>query len=372
MFLLGASLTLSGTSLCESSASAQSRGNSHRTSQGSGNHRGSGTQRGSSEKSGPVNRNASTRSSQASHRTMNTAGRPGGGNSNRPNGGNNNRPNGGNNNRPNGGNRPNGNRPGGGNNNRPNGGNHGNNNRPGNNSWNNGNHNRPNGGNHGNRPGDNGYRPGNNHWNNGNHNRPGGNHWDHGTSAPRPGAGSVGHGRPPGPGYGPGYRPPHFSRWERPLPPPPPRPRHFYGYSRPVPTIGTVLGLTFGSLIDYGINSLLNAGWTVTSAIDNAIYLTNVPQFGVVWPEATVFYGPAGGMNGVRFQYGAYSPTDYRFRTAYVQLCDMYGDPISYNYENGYPVATWWGDSGYITLRYGPGVSQNGSRMYYTDLIYGM
>lgn len=227
--------------------------------------------------------------------------------------------------------------------------------------------NRPNGGNrpgngnvgNGNRPGGGGYNPGGN--------RPGGRP---GHSVPAPGTGSrPNYGRPTPPPPAHAWRPPMRPRWERPLPPPPPR----YNYVRiGAPSISAVLGLTFGSLFDYGINTLYNTGYNIVSAIDNAIYLSNVSQFGILWPEATVYYNN-GIMTGARFQYGSYSPTDYRWRTAYSQLCSLYGNPVEMVYNNGCPTATWWGgnNTGYITLTYGPGVNQAGSRMYYTDLIYG-
>ncbi len=273
-----------------------------------------------------------------------------------------------NNNRNNNGNRPGGNqgRPNGGNNNRPN-----NNGRP-----NGGKDNRPNNG----RPNNGNYRPNDNHGKHhgGNPGKPKDNHGrppkadhGHGGSAPRPG------GRPsvaPPPPHHHDYRPPHHPRPERPLPPPPPRPpRYGYGYHGPLPTISGILGLTFGSLIDYGITTLIDAGYAVTSAIDNAIFLTNVSQCGIVWPEATVYYTTSG-MNCVRFQYGSTVNTDYRYRATYAQLCQMYGNPISVTQSGGSLTATWWGgnNTGYITLQYGPSVNNYGGYGYYTDLIYGM
>lgn len=231
------------------------------------------------------------------------------------------------------------------------------------------------------RPGNGSTRPGSSTPRPGNNTKP-----RPGSSLPRPGSGSN-HGNRPGnslprPGSGghhasrptppprPAYRPPVLYRWERPLPPPPPR----YNYVRVgVPSIGSVLGLAFGSLIDYSIGSLINSGYTISSTYGgNTVYLSNVAQYGVTWPEATLFYID-GGLSGARFQYGSYSPTDYRFMTAYGQLCATYGEPVSYTNNNGYPVATWWGgnNTGYITLQYGPGVTNTGATMYYTDLIYG-
>ena len=124
--------------------------------------------------------------------------------------------------------------------------------------------NRPGGGNSMDRPGGNGNRPGGNRpghgWNPG-HGGPG-NNYRPSNSVPPPGAG----------GYRPSYRPPRQYRWERPVPPPPPR----YAYVRVgVPTIGDILGLAFGSLIDYGINSLINIAYnrsnSVSIILDNSI-----------------------------------------------------------------------------------------------------
>lgn len=304
----------------------------HRTTGGSTtSNRNSGKQQTSSRPSGS--------GSQGNQQT--STGRPGGGGSNQGNGS--------------------GSRPGGNGGNNHNGGN-GSTVRPGGNGNNQGNAgNRPNSGN---RPNNNNHgtvKPGT-----GNN---GGNHAG-GTSAPRPGAGSQpGHYNPyPSSNH---YRPTYAYRWERPLPP---RPTN-YNYVRVgVPSIGSILGLTFGTLIDYGINSLINTGYTVNSIYDNTIYLSNVTQYGVTWPEATIYYGPGGGMNGARFQYGSYGPSRYRFDTVYNTLCGIYGMPVGYNSDRNLITATWYGgnNTGYITLQYGPGLTQTGATMYYTDLIYGI
>lgn len=198
--------------------------------------------------------------------------------------------------------------------------------------------------------------------NHGNKNNPGhhggaGNHYRPAHSVPPPGAGSH------------NARPPRQYRWERPVPPPPPR----YNYVRVgVPSINAVLGLTFGSLIDYGITSLLQCGYQVIGTWDNIVYLNNVTQFGITWPEASMYYDTRG-LTGARFQYSSYSATNYYYRSAYSQLCAIYGSPVSATNAGNIITSTWWGGSntGYITLQYGPGVNEAGARMYYTDLIYG-
>lgn len=241
----------------------------------------------------------------------------------------------------------NGRRPG----NSGNGGNVNNGNRPGN------------GGNHGNGGNvNNGNRPGNG-GNNGNHGNKPGNNWN--GSAPRPG-----HGSNVMPYYS--TRPkPVGHHWSRPLPPPPPR--YAGGYRPYVPTIGEVLGVTFGSLINYGVSQLIGAGYNVLSAVDNIIYLNNVNQFGVVWPYVTMYYAPGGGMTGARFQYSSGYNNWGNYNSAYTQLCRMYGAPVSVERYGNNAKAVWWGgnNNGYITLSYSPGYDQYGNPYFYTDMIYG-
>lgn len=263
----------------------------------------------------------------------NIVSRPAGNVGNRPNG--NNRPEGNVGGRPNGQNRPNGNVG-----NRPNGG--------GNHGWNNG---RPNHGGHGG-----GYRP--------SQPRPGGwnpvrqphyNYRHAGYRPPRPGGGYWG---APGPNR---YR---LRYWA------PPVPR--YGFVRPgIPTLGTVLGLTFGSFIDAGINALFNAGYAVTGYLNNAIYLSNVRQLGYMWPEVQVVYND-GLMTGTQFYAWTQMPDMIRYNALYSQLCSIYGDPVSTTFNGGQQTSTWWagGQTGYITLQYGYGPSATGLNSYYTTLTY--
>lgn len=260
--------------------------------------------------------------------------------------------------------------PGGNNDNRPGGGV-----RPG------GNDNKPDNG--GNRPGGNDNRPGNGDnrpGGNGINNRPGG-HGPGGNSAQRPGTAyrptTVRPNynymrpdyRPPRPGGGfiapppvNAYRPVYF------LPPPPPRPVVF----RPgIPTIGTILGLTFGTFIDNAIYSLYNTGYNVLGYSNNMVYLGNVNQLGYLWPEATIYYTD-GLLSNTQFQYWTPLPDLARFNNVYRQLVATYGAPVSNSTYNGVTTVSWWGgnNTGFITLQYGPGTSATGLSNYYTTLTY--
>lgn len=240
----------------------------------------------------------------------------------------------------------------------------GNDNRPGHN----GNATRPG---HDTRPGHNGgaTRPGHN-------NRPG--YRPGGNSAPRPGSWSH-HSRPHYKYRRPGYRPPRpgGGYWGPPVASPyrinywvPPVPRYVRVLPA-VPSIGTILGLTFGSFIDAGINSLFNAGYTVTGYLNNAIYLSNVRQLGYMWPEAMVMYTD-GLMSGTQFYNWSAMRDQSMYYNLYNQLTALYGNPVDVNYSGTGPSATWWGggNTGYITLSYGYGASATGMNNYYTSLTY--
>ena len=247
----------------------------------------------------------------------------------------------------------------------------GNNNRPGHN----GGATRPGNSGHDTRPGHNGgaTRPGHN-------NRPGyrPGYRPGGNSAPRPGSWSH-HSRPHYKYRRPGYRPPRpgGGYWGPPVASPyrinywvPPVPRYVRVLPA-VPSIGTILGLTFGSFIDAGINSLFNAGYTVTGYLNNAIYLSNVRQLGYVWPEAMVMYTD-GLMSGTQFYNWSAMRDQSMYYNLYNQLTALYGNPVDVNYSGTGPSATWWGggNTGYITLSYGYGASATGMNNYYTSLTY--
>lgn len=253
------------------------------------------------------------------------------------------------------------------------------------------------------RPSTQGTRPGSTRPGNqsGNMNRPGNNRPGH----DKPGYDRPGHNRPGHggfrPGYGgnsvhrpggwasaarphydyrrPGYRPPRpgGGYWGAPRPNPyrinywiPPVPRYVRVLPS-VPTIGTVLGLTFGSFIDAGINALYSAGYAINGYYNNAIYLNNVLQFGYTWPEVVVQYDD-GLMSGTQFYNWSAVPDQNMYYNLYNQMTARYGAPVETSFTNGGQTTTWWagGNTGYITLSYGYGPSATGMSSYYTSLTY--
>lgn len=265
----------------------------------------------------------------------------------------------------------NGNRPG--NSNRPS--NPGSSNRPGNGNS----HNRPN------NPGNN-HRPGNtnppmNRPGNGNNHRPGNGHYPGNNRPgqrppqhpPRPGRPDYGYHYPPRPGrpsglpprpMGPGYRHPvpFFGRWHRPVPPP------RWHYTAGVgPVFSTILGVAIGATLASSLNTLATSGYTVSNYGSDVVYLSNVPQMNLMWPDAAMYYNN-GMLCGSQFTY----PTSYydmsRYNSLYNRFVQLYGAPVSTANSGGIVSATWFGgDNRFVTIEF------NGSYgNYYTTLSYGM
>lgn len=278
---------------------------------------------------------------------------------------------------PGGGNHNGGNRPGsnpGHNSGRPDG------NRPGNNG-NNGNHN----GNHrpGSNPGHNPGRPdGNRPGNNGNHNgnnRPGhnpgrpGHDFGHGGNRPghnpgRPGDHRPGYGRPGGPHHF--APPPHRPHYARPWAPP--RPPRGWRPGRVYPTFSTVLGITFGSAFDISLAYLLNNGYNVYSYGNNIVYLNNVNQLNLLWPDASLYYGSRGLDRG-EFIYSTSYYDTMRYNDAYARLVAAYGAPVSTSYPSNGMQTCWFGNDGrFVTLQFLPTYGADGIMRYYTTLSFGL
>ncbi|MBD5235770.1 MAG: hypothetical protein HDS61_05045 [Barnesiella sp.] len=260
----------------------------------------------------------------------------------------------------------------------PNPGNNGNNggHRPGSNP---GNNTKP-APNPGNRPTPN---PGNN-GNNGGH-RPGNT-----PPAPHPGnnggmrPGNTGGYRPgnyrPGPATGnrpgipgrpvhsvpPPHRPHYTTAWVAPRPPRGWRPGRVY------PTFSTILGITFGTAINNSLNYLFNNGYTVYSYGNNAVYLSNVNQLNLLWPDATLYYG-ASGLDRGEFVYSTSYYDTVRYNDAYARLVAAYGAPVSTSYPSNGMQTFWFGNDGrFVTLQYMPMYGADGVQRYYTTLSFGL
>ena len=176
---------------------------------------------------------------------------------------------------------------------------------------------------------------------------------------------------PPRPGGGHWGPPPHnyHYHWSRPLPPPPPVTIHCHPG---VPVIDMLFGVPFGMFIDYSINSLVQMGYNVLGYANNAIYMNSVPQFGYTWDDVQLYYND-GLFSSACLQYWSSSSSRSRFNSVYNQLCSLYGSPVSNNSSNGITSYTWWGgnQTGYVTLEFGYGRSDDGHAGYFTTVFYG-
>lgn len=253
-----------------------------------------------------------------------------------------------------------------------------------------------NGGNHGgNRPGHNpggkpdnpGNRPGNPGGNHGGGTRPGNNHGN--NPGNRPGN-NPGH-RPGQPGHNPGHdhgyrpNPPHAHRPGRPMhsvPPPhrphyhspwaPPRPPRGWRPGRVYPTFSTILGITFGTALDLSLNYLYNGGYNVYSYGNNVVYLTNVNQLNLLWPDASLYYG-ARGLDRGEFIYSTSYYDTMRYNETYARLVAAYGAPVSTSYPSNGMQTCWFGNDGrFVTLRFAPTYGADGVMRYYTTLSFGL
>lgn len=241
--------------------------------------------------------------------------------------------------------------------------------RPGNNPGNSGNQNsRP-----GNNPGHNqgnsqGNRPGNNGNHNGNHSggatRPGNNPGHNAVN--RPGSMRPGHPAAPHHSTPPPHRPVFATRWTPPRPPRGWRPGKLY------PTFSTVLGITFGSALDLSLNYLLNNGYNVYSYGNNVVYLNNVSQLNLLWPDASLYYGSRGLDRG-EFVYSTSYYDTMRYNDAYARLVASYGAPVSVSYPSNGMQTCWFGNDGrFVTLQYMPATGADGILRYYTTLSFGL
>ena len=133
-----------------------------------------------------------------------------------------------------------------------------------------------------------------------------------------------------------------------------------------------LFGVPFGMFIDYSINSLVQMGYNVLGYANNAIYMNSVPQFGYTWDDVQLYYND-GLFSSACLQYWSSSSSRSRFNSVYNQLCSLYGSPVSNNSSNGITSYTWWGgnQTGYVTLEFGYGRSDDGYAGYFTTVFYG-
>ncbi len=159
------------------------------------------------------------------------------------------------------------------------------------------------------------------------------------------------------------HRPVHRA-YHRPVPPPAFRPHHN------CPVVHNILGLTFGTTINLSLDYLYRNGYMVNGYGNNVVYLRNVNQLAMVWPDVMLYYG-SGGLLGSRFCHSTSYYNRTRYNQIYSTFVSQYGSPVSYENTNNRIQATWFGNNGYISLEYSSGYANDGSLRYFTTLSIG-
>lgn len=153
--------------------------------------------------------------------------------------------------------------------------------------------------------------------------------------------------------------------FRRPLPPPSWHPVGRY------PRLSTILGVTFGTTISLSINALVNSGYNVSGYGNDMVYLTNVPQLNLIWPDATLYYS-GGGLAASQFVYATPYSDMGRYNSAYGRLVNLYGAPVEFDNSGGSISASWFGNNGqFVSLTFAPQYTSGGALNYYTTLSFG-
>lgn len=163
------------------------------------------------------------------------------------------------------------------------------------------------------------------------------------------------------------YRPVIHSHYSRPMPPRAWRPYHG------CPTITGILGIAFGTGINLSLDYLYGGGYSISGYSNDAVYLTDINALNYVWPDATLHYGPQGGLAYSQFYYSTPYYDLARYNNVRNALIATYGTPVSITQQpNGGYVSTWFGyNNTYITLSFGQGNAMGGSSRFFTTLTFG-
>ena len=133
------------------------------------------------------------------------------------------------------------------------------------------------------------------------------------------------------------------------------------------PVIRGILGLTFGTAYYASLDYLYDRGYEIDGYYDGIVYLRNVIEMRVTWPDVMLNYGSLNALNSAEFHYSTSFDDLGRFNFVHRELCNRYGSPMSYDESRSGIQAVWYGGNatGYVTLEY---FYQNGR--YYTTLSY--
>ena len=114
------------------------------------------------------------------------------------------------------------------------------------------------------------------------------------------------------------------------------------------PTIGGVLGLTWGTSFSNCLNYLYYSGYYIDGYMDNIVYITDVNLLGYDWDDVMLQFDGNDNLDYVEFVSFSEGYNTSRFYSLYNYLCSMYGSPVSYNNA----MYSWYGGDGigYVNL----------------------
>lgn len=173
---------------------------------------------------------------------------------------------------------------------------------------------------------------------------------------------------------------PNFSH---PTPPPPPSyHKHWPGYNRPTPppryvygphapTFGSILGMVLGTAFNVSLDYLYSNGYNVAGCAADAIYLNNVRQMNLLWPDAVLRYA-AGQLASSQYIYSTVLNDASRYWMLFNAFNRQYGRPASVVNRGGSMSASWFGPDGrFVSIDYQRGHGNHGGNCFYTTLTFG-
>ncbi len=131
------------------------------------------------------------------------------------------------------------------------------------------------------------------------------------------------------------------------------------------PTIGGVLGLTWGTSYGNALNYLYYNGYYIDGFMDNIVYLTDVELLDYEWDDVMLQFDGNDNLDYVEFSYWDDTFSTSRFYSLYNFLCSMYGSPVSYNNS----MYSWYGGDGIGFVNLG---MEYTSSVSYTVLAFGV
>ena len=131
------------------------------------------------------------------------------------------------------------------------------------------------------------------------------------------------------------------------------------------PTIGGVLGLTWGTHFGNALNYLYYNGYYIDGFMDNIVFLTDVELLDYDWDDVMMQFDGNDRLDYVQFSYWTDRYDTSRFFALYNYLLSIYGSPVSYSNS----MFSWYGGDGVGYVNLGLDFSTD---VCYTVLAFGV